>query len=130
MTPTGRVLALTIKSGDVAAIVAAAVSGVTIIVLLVVLGSLIRTLKTLRLMLEELRQQTLPLLGEVRVTVGQATAELERVDTLLGTAESISATVDSASRLAYLTFSNPLIKALAFFSGSARAFRRLRRRAD
>jgi hypothetical protein len=130
MTAAGRVLALTVKSGDVAAIVAGAVSAVTIVVLLVVLGSLMRTMKTMRLMLEELRRDTLPLLADMRNTVGQATAELERVDTLLGTAESISTTVDSASRLAYLAFSNPVIKGLAFASGSARAFRRLRRRDD
>ena len=46
---------------------------------------------------------------------------------ILGTAESISSTVDSASRLAYLTFSNPVIKALAFASGTSRAVRRFRR---
>jgi len=127
---SGSLLALTIKSGDVAAIVAAAVSAATIVVLLIVLASVVRTMKTMRVMLEELRSQTLPLLEQARTTVGQATAELERVDTLLGTAESISATVDSASRLAYLTFSNPLIKVLAFFTGTSRAFRRLRRRRD
>ena len=55
-------------------------------------------------------------------------AELERVDILLGTAESISSTVDSASRLAYLAFSNPVIKAIAFASGMAGATRRMRRR--
>src|SRR5207253_2141204 len=56
-----------------------------------------------------------------------ASVELERVDTLLGTAESISTTVDSASRLAYLTFSSPVIKALAFGAGTSRAVRRFRR---
>lgn len=127
---SGGVLALEIKSGDVAAIVAAAVSAAAIIVLLVVLASLVRTMRTMRVLLEDLRTETLPLLGDVRTTVGQATTELERVDTLLGTAESISATVDSASRLAYLAFSNPLIKVMAFFAGTTRAFRRLRRHED
>jgi hypothetical protein len=64
---------------------------------------------------------------EIRETVGSANIELERVDNLLGTAESISSTLDSASRLAYLTFSNPVIKALAFASGTGRAARRFRR---
>ena len=40
------------------------------------------------------------------------------------------ATVDSFSRLAYLAFSNPIIKALAFGSGTARAVRRFRRTSD
>jgi hypothetical protein len=47
---------------------------------------------------------------------------------VLGTAESISGTVDSASRLAYLALSNPVIKALAFGAGTARAARRFRRK--
>ena len=69
--------------------------------------------------------------NELRTTVQQAGDELERVDSLLGTAESISATVDSASRLAYLAFSNPVIKGLAFASGTGRAARRFRKsRAD
>jgi hypothetical protein len=49
------------------------------------------------------------------------------VDALLESAESISSTVDSASRLAYLAFSNPVIKALAFAGGTGRAIRRVRR---
>jgi hypothetical protein len=60
-------------------------------------------------------------------TVVQANAELDRVDTLLGTAESISSTVDSVSRLAYLALSNPVIKLMAFSAGTARAARRFRR---
>jgi hypothetical protein len=84
----------------------------------------------LRVSVEELRQETIPLVSDLRNTVGQANAELGRVDTLLNRAESISSTVDSASRLAYLAFSNPLIKALAFGAGTTRAARRLRRSSD
>jgi hypothetical protein len=69
-----------------------------------------------------------PLVADVRETVAQANTELERVDGLLVTAESISTTVDSASRLAYLAFSNPVVKALAFGAGTARAARSLRKR--
>ena len=86
-------------------------------------------MRALRETVDQLRNETVPLVSDLRGTVGQANAELARVDNLLGTAESISATVDSASRLAYLAFSNPVIKALAFGSGTARAVRRLRRRA-
>ena len=37
---------------------------------------------------------------------------------------------DSASRLAYLAFSNPVVKALAFGAGTQRAIKRFRRPAD
>ena len=49
------------------------------------------------------------------------------MDTLLVTAESISGTLDSAARLAYLALSNPVIKAMSFGAGTARAARRFRR---
>ena len=69
-----------------------------------------------------------PLAGQWRPTVDQANAELTRVDGLLDTAESVSGTVDSVSRLTYLTFSNPMIKFLALATGTGRAVRRFRRR--
>jgi hypothetical protein len=52
---------------------------------------------------------------------------LARTDTILDTAESVGTTVDSFSRLAYLAFSNPLIKVMALGTGTARAARALRR---
>ncbi len=115
-------------AGEVAALVAAIAAAVLSLGLLLTMVSLARTLAALRQTAEELRQNTLPLVGDARTTVAQANAELERVGGLLGTAESISTTVDSASKLAYLAFSNPVVKALAFSAGTARAVRRFRRR--
>ena len=74
-----------------------------------------------------MRRQTLPVVNELQRTVSAANAELVRVDGLLESAESVSATVDSASRLAYLAFSNPVIKAMALATGTAKAARALRR---
>ena len=51
----------------------------------------------------------------------------ERLDGLLDSATSVSATVDSASHLAYLAFSNPLIKVMALATGTAKAAKALRR---
>ena len=58
----------------------------------------------------------------------RANLELERLDRLVTTAESVTGTVDSASRLAYLAMANPVIKGVAFASGTAKAARRLRGR--
>ena len=68
------------------------------------------------------------MVAELRDTVRAANYELNRVDDLLGTAESIGGTVDSASRLAYLAFSDPVIKGLALASGTGRAAQSFRRR--
>lgn len=106
----------------------ASVALVTLVVgLLVTLMSVSKTLKSVRQAVDELHRDTLPLLEDLHGTVKQANAELERVDSLLATAESLGHTVDSASRLAYLAFSNPVVKTIALGSGVARAGRRLRR---
>jgi hypothetical protein len=117
-------------ASDSAAVVVAVVSGIAVAVLIFAIVSLNRTLKQLRVAIEDVRRETIPAVHEMRVAIGTANVELERVDNLLGTAESISTTVDSASRLAYLAFSNPVIKALAFASGTSRAARRFRRARD
>lgn len=114
-------------AGEVAAVIVSVAVAVLAVGLLFALASLSRTLRELRTSVEQFRTEALPLVGQLRGTVTQANAELERVDTLLGTAESIGATVDSASRLAYLFLANPIVKALAFGAGSTRALRRLRR---
>jgi hypothetical protein len=125
---TGAGLLASSDSSRVAAIVVAVVGGVVLLALIAVLWSLAKTLRALRSTADDLHKEGLSVLGDMRGTVGQANSELERVDGLLGTAESISTTVDSASRLAYLAFSNPIIKVLAFGAGTARATRRFRRR--
>jgi hypothetical protein len=115
---------------EAAAIIVAIASIVAVVLLGVCLVFLVRTLRSLQRAVDTLHKETLPVVTELRGTVSQANAELERVDVLLGTAESISTTVDSASRLAYLAFSNPVIKVLALASGTSRAAKRFRKTRD
>jgi predicted PurR-regulated permease PerM len=115
-------------ASDLAAIIVAIASVLGVVVLVFALISLTRTLATLRMSIEELRRETLPVIDELQRTVTQANTDLERLDDLLDSATSVSKTVDSASQLAYLAFSNPVIKAIAFASGTARAAKALRRR--
>ncbi|MDP1818892.1 MAG: DUF948 domain-containing protein [Acidimicrobiales bacterium] len=112
---------------ELAAVIVAIASVVGVMLLGVALVSITRTLRSVRESVEQIRAETLPVMTDMGATVRTANAELERVDELLGTAESISGTVDSASRLAYLAFSNPVIKVLALASGTSRAASRFRR---
>lgn len=116
------------NAGDVAAVVVAVSSGILVVGLLFAVASLTRTLRTMRVTVEEVRREAVPLLGELRRTVDAANAELARVDGVVSRAESIGGTLDSASKLAYLAFSNPVIKVMALGAGTARAAKRLRRR--
>jgi hypothetical protein len=123
----GRVIAIASAGGGIEAAMAGMVAGAVIVILLGVQWYLTRTMREMRSAADDLHRETLGLLADLRGAVGHANAELDRVDGLLGTAESISATVDSASRLAYVTVANPVVKILAFGHGTARAARRLRR---
>jgi uncharacterized protein YoxC len=116
------------STGEVAALIAALASLVLAIGFLFALASLSRTLRSVRGAVEEVRRETVPLLGNLRIAVDQANAELVRVDGVIERAESIGSTVDSASRLAYLAFGNPIIKVMALAAGTTRAARRMRRR--
>jgi uncharacterized protein YoxC len=113
---------------ELAALIVAIASVVAVVLLGVALTSITRTLRSVRDAVDLLRTETVPVMTDLGDTVRAANAELERVDGILGTAESISGTVDSASRLAYLAFSNPVIKGLALATGTGRAARRFRRR--
>ena len=122
------IVAAEMTASDLAAIIVAVASIIGVAVLVVALIALPRTLSTLRMSIEELRRETLPVIDELQRTVTQANTDLERLDTLLDSATSVTNTVDSASHLAYLAFSNPIIKAIALASGTAKAAKALRRR--
>src|ERR1700688_1216649 len=113
------------SADHVAVLVAAVAAGITSIVLVAVVVVLGRRVRDLGRAGEALRRETVPLVREARVVVDQAATEMVRVGDVLGSAESVSATVDSASRLAYRAFANPVVKVLAFGTGTGAALRRL-----
>jgi hypothetical protein len=110
---------------DQVVVVAAAVAGFAAIVLVVVTVVQARQVRRLRTMVDTLADDLVPLARRARVVVDQAATELERVGDVLGSAEAVSATVDSASRLAYRAFANPAVKTVAYASGVGGALRRL-----
>jgi hypothetical protein len=118
------------SASDLAAVIVAAASVVAVVLLAVGVVALLRTLRALREVAQLLRTETVPVLDDLRDTVDAANGEIERLDRLVTTAESVTGTVDSASRLAYIAMANPVIKGVAFASGTAKAARRLRPRRD
>ena len=113
-------------AGDLAAIVVSVLSLVATALLTLAVGSLVRTMRELRGVLDTLHDQTLPLVADLRMTVDQAGADLERVEGILESAERITHTVDSASQLTYRALSPPLIKTMSLLAGLRRAGRQLR----
>lgn len=118
------------SSTDLAAVIVAICSVTAVVLLAVALVALTRTLRALRDVATLMRTESVPVLHDLHDTVLAANQELERFDRLVSTAESVTGTVDSASRLAYLAMANPVIKGVAFASGTAKAARRLRRKEE
>lgn len=109
------------------AIAVAVVSTVAVLALIGAAVSLRRSARELRLLADELSEHAAAVLGEVERTVDEARGELARVDDLIGSAEAITETVGSASRLAHAAVATPMIKVMALAAGTARAGRRIRK---
>lgn len=125
------------SAADVGAVIGGAVGLVVAVVLIwavVSLRAAVRglaaTVSSVQTTADQVRAETVPMLVQMQGIAERTEAELVRMDGLLETASSIASTVDSASRIAYLAFSNPVIKILAFGSGTGRAVRRFRRRSE
>ena len=74
----------------------------------------------------DFRAEAEPALAELREVVRTADFELDRVDAIVSGAERVGGRVDAASDLAYRTFTNPVVKALAVGTGTRRAVQRLK----
>ena len=100
---------------------------VGLVVVAMAVQSLITTLRSLRSTVEDLRVETLSAVAELRATVALANGEIERVDSLLDTAETVGARVEATSRLAWLVMRNPLVKLASVSVATDRNARRLAR---
>lgn len=123
---SGLVLA-ELTAADLAVLVVTGTSIAAVVVLLFVLQRALAALREVRATLDTITDQVVPLVDELARSVTDANAELERVNRLVGSAESISATVDATSKLAYRALSAPMIKTVAITSGASRAAKRLRK---
>lgn len=115
-----------VSTGDAAAVVVAAASTFAVALLLWATVALVSAVRQLRAAAAELQEQAIPAVAEARRVLATADGDLDRMDSLLGAAEALSATVDTASKLAYDTFSSPVIKAMALANGTGKAAKRLR----
>jgi predicted PurR-regulated permease PerM len=100
---------------------------VGLVVVAMAVQSLITTLRSLRATVEDLRDETMSAVAELRATVALANGEIERVDSLLDTAETVGARVEATSRLAWLVMRNPLVKLASLSVATDRNAQRIAR---
>jgi len=115
-----------VDGGDWALIVLAAFWGLLVLFMSLVLVNIFRVLESTKMLIDGIRTETVPLLGEVKITVQGVNRELERVDGLLASAGNITKSVERLSSVVENTVSSPLIKVAAFGAGAARAMKRFR----
>jgi predicted RNA-binding Zn ribbon-like protein len=119
-----------VTATDLALVVGTVLCVIGFTAMVVVLLRMLRALGELRAEVTSLRDETRPLLAELRASVDTARDDLDRFDRVLGSAEAISSQVEGVSRVAKLALSTPIIKTVALASGTGRAARRLRGRDD
>lgn len=115
------------SAADLALVTVTVCATLAVVAVVAVLFRLLTVLRTLRSTLDELNEQVVPLVDDLTTSLAEANEELARIDRLVGSAESISATVDATSKLAYRALSAPVIKTVAVTSGASRAARRMRK---
>jgi len=124
-----------VTAGELAVVLAAVLCCIGFAALIVVLVRVLDTMRDLRSEVVSLRQETGPLLAELRLSTADARAtmeeardDLERFDRVLGSAEAISGALSGSGRVARVALSTPMIKTAALATGTSRAVRRLRRK--
>jgi hypothetical protein len=115
-------------SVEVAALIFVIATVIGAVGLVLVLYAAARTLAAVRRTVDDVHQAALPALADAHGAVLKASRDLDRVDDLLTTVESIAGTVDGASRLAHNTFGSPVVKAMATGAGVAKAWHRFKQK--
>lgn len=110
-------MALIATASDTALIVIASFWGLLVLGLLIVLVNTFRVLESTKMTIDTMREETVPLLREVKGSVERANRELDRVDTMLISANDIVGRVEKLSGLAEQAAASPLVKVISFGAG-------------
>ncbi|HWO71060.1 MAG TPA: DUF948 domain-containing protein [Actinomycetota bacterium] len=119
-------MTLLASAGDVALIVLAAFWGLLVLFLCVVLLNTFRVLESTKMLIDGIREETVPLLAEVKESVRNVNRELDRVDGVLDAAGNVARRVERVSHLVEQAVSSPLVKLIGFGAGVRGAVRRFR----
>ncbi len=108
-----------LDGGDIALIVLSAFWGLLVLFLCIVLINTFRVLESTKMTIDTVREETVPLLREVKVSVERANVMLEHTSTVTARVEKLSALVEQAA-------ASPLVKVVSFGAGLSKAAKRFR----
>jgi len=116
---------LAVSLGGWAAIIAAGFWALLVAFLAVVCFRLASVLESTKMLIDDVRKETVPLLDGVTTTVGSVNQNLVDTDAALQSIGGIVKSADRVSSVVEQTVSSPLIKVVAFGAGAQRALRKM-----
>jgi uncharacterized protein YoxC len=116
-------------AGDTALIIVAAVWGVLVLFLCLVLANTFRVLESTKMTIDAMREETVPLLREVKTSIEKTNREIDRMDVVLESAGTIVGRVERFSGLLEEAASSPIVKILSFGAGIRKGFAKAAKRA-
>ena len=118
--------AITLTGGDLALIIISVAFFGIALFLCVVLLNTFRVLESTKMTIDAFRQETVPLLREVKGSIERTNRELDRIDTMLVSANEIVGRVEKLSGLAQEAASSPLVKVISMGAGLRKGFKKAR----
>ena len=110
-----------LDGGDVALIVLSSFWGLLVLFLCIVLINTFRVLESTKILIDSMREETVPLLREVKGSVERTNRELDRLDVVLVASGEIVGRVQRISGLVEQAVSSPLVKIISMGAGLRRA---------
>ena len=95
--------------GEIAGLIAACALVLLVVAAAVALLKLGRTLDETTLTIRQVREQSVPILGQASTTVAHVNSNLERVDDITGNAAYVSSNVAALTSVVAATLGSPLI---------------------
>ena len=107
--------------GDVAGLIAAIAFAILVVLMAVPLLKLGRVLDETRTTIRGISDSTVPLIGEVTTTVGQANEQMDKIDTITTNAAQITTNASALTALFAATLGSPVVRVAAFTYGVRQA---------
>jgi hypothetical protein len=111
---------LALSGGDTALIILAAFWGLLVLFLCIVLLNTFRVLESTKMLIDAAREETVPLIREVRGSVERTNREIDRIDGVLERVERLSGLIEQAA-------ASPLMKVIAVGAGLRKGVSRFRK---
>lgn len=117
-------------AGDTALIVLAAFWGLLVLALCIVLLNTFRVLESTKMTIDMMREETVPILREIKTSIEKTNGHLDRVGTVLDSAGSIVGRVEKVSGLVEEAISSPIVKIIGLGAGLKTVAGRFRGKKD